>query len=192
MIGDDLEVQGETFFGGAANYITTTVAGLMSLEGTAGIVLPHLMQSDSTDQAIADVNDEQVITFDTDVHHAGITRTSASRFTILKESSYLLSFSAVCVGASGRYIALWMKKNGTNVPASSTYYQFKSTGNRAIMTVTFIYHFEVNDYFEFWMWGDSLSNTLDAIAAVALNEGVTPAIPACPSIIMTCNYVGKD
>lgn len=24
------------------------------------------------------------------------------------------------------------------------------------------------------------------------NPGVTPARPACPSIIMTCNYVGKD
>ena len=31
-------------------------------------VMPHLMQSDSTDQAIANINNAQVITFDTDVH----------------------------------------------------------------------------------------------------------------------------
>jgi hypothetical protein len=63
-----------------------------------GIVMPHLMQSDSTDQAIADVTTDQVITFDTDVHHHSITRTSSSRFTITKTGSYLITFSGVTQG----------------------------------------------------------------------------------------------
>jgi hypothetical protein len=150
------------------------------------------MQSDTTDQAIADVTEEQIITFNTDVHHAGWTRTSSSRFTCTKKGSYHLDFSACTVGASGKIIVIWPKINGTNVSNSSTYYTFKSTGNNAIMTVAYLEHFDVGDYFELWMWGDSTTNKLYAISAVADNPGVTPAIPACPSIILTINYSGVD
>jgi hypothetical protein len=96
------------------------------------------------------------------------------------------------VGASGKQIAIWLKKNGTNVANTATYYTFKSTGNNAVVTVAFLQHFAVNDYFELWMWGDSTTNKLYTIGAVAENTGVTPAIPTCPSIILTVNEAGKD
>ena len=41
-------------------------------------------------------------------------------------------------------------------------------------------------------WGDSTTNKLYTIPAVVANPGVTPAIPACPSIILTVGYTGKD
>lgn len=156
-------------------------------------VLPHLMQSDTTDQSIASTTAEQVITFDTDVHHSQITRTSSSRFTITKTGSYLITFSALVASTlPGKRIAIWFKVNGSNVANSSTYYDFKSANANTVVAVTFLEHFEVGDYFELWMWGNDTGIRLDGIAAVAANPGVTPAIPACPSIIMTCNFTGRD
>lgn len=182
--------------GDGTNKADVSSTGDISFAGTAGIVLPHMMQSDSTDQAITDATEEQIITFDTDVHHSLITRTSSSRFTITKAGSYLITISAmvICSDASpvGKQIAIWMKKGGVNVDNSSTYYSFKGQNSNTIITVNFLYHFDASDYFEFWMYGNDTDIRLDAIAAVADSAGVTPAIPACPSIIMTCNYIGKD
>ena len=149
--------------------------------------VPHLMQSDSTDQSIADINSAQVITFDTDVHHHGITRTSSSRFTITKAGSYLIAFSGVAVGATSKEIDMWLRVNDDDVAGSNTIYFFKTTGVGGIVAVTFIQHFNVGDYFEFWTWGDSTACKWDAIAA-----GVSPTRPACPSIIITANFVSGD
>lgn len=174
-------------FGGNTNYSTFDSDGTLSFVGIAGVVIPHLMQSDSTDQAIANINNVQVITFNTDVHHSGITRTSSSRFTIIKEGSYLITFSGIAVGSSGKVIAVWLRVNNNDVPNSNTIYQFKGTGTSAIVAVSFIEHFVAGDYFEFWTWGDDTNNKWQATPA-----GVTPVRPATPSIIMVCNYVGKD
>lgn len=154
-----------------------------------GIILPHLMQSDSTDQAItADgVTNGQVITFDTDVHHHLITRTSSSRFTITKCGSYLICFSGVTMGTINEYIHVWLKVNGTNVANSNTIYQFKANNATTVVAVSFIEHLCVGDYFEFWTWGTSTGDKWDATAASA-----SPDRPACPSIIITANYVGAD
>jgi len=173
--------------GGDTNYAQFDSSGELSFAGTAGIVLPHLMQSDSTDQAISNVNSTQVVTFNTDVHHDGITRTSSSRFTFAKEGAYLIAFSGVCEGATGKEIDVWMRINGDDVEASNTIYTFKTTGVAGVVAVTFVQHFDVDDYFEFWTWGDSTNCKWLATAA-----GENPTRPACPSIIITANYIGKD
>lgn len=148
---------------------------------------PHLQQSDTTDQAIANVANAQVITFDTDSHHQFITRTSSSRFTITVAGSYLITFSGVATGTSGKLIEVWLRLNGSDVANSNTIYSFKGTGTSAVIAVQFIEHFAVNDYFEFWTWGDDTSSTWNATAA-----GSTPTRPACPSIIITCNMISDD
>lgn len=160
--------------------------------GMETMLLPHLMQSDNTDQS-ADGTGEKVITFDTDVHHHNITRTSSSRFTLVKRGSYLITFSAVVLSSiAGKKMAVWLKVNGTNVADSATYYMFKSANANTVVTVTFIQHFEANDYFELWWWGDDAGVKLDYTAALAAVGGVNPAVPACPSIIMTANFLSND
>lgn len=150
----------------------------------------HLMQSDSTDQAIADTGAAQVITFDTDVHHQGILRTSSSRFTITKKGSYLITFSGVTIcGTAGKRIEVWLRLNGSDVAASNTVYTFKSANANTVIACSYIEHLDVDDYFEFWTWGDDTGAKWDATAAVA-----APSVPrpACPSIIITCNYLSWD
>jgi len=149
---------------------------------------PHLMQSDTTDQSISNTSNAQVITFNTDVHHHGIERTSSSRFTITdKAGSYLIAFSGVAVGATSKEIDMWLRVNDDDVAGSNTIYFFKTTGVGGIVAVTFIQHFDIGDYFEFWTWGDSTACKWDAIAA-----GESPTRPACPSIIITANFIEED
>jgi len=162
-------------------------AGVLSFAGNGGISLPHLMQSDLTDQAIANITLAQVITFDTDVHHHDIERTSASRFTSKKTGSYLVTFSGIVIGTAGNKIEVWLRVNGSDVANSNTSYTFKGTAVNGLVAVSFIQHLDKGDYFEFWTWGDSTSCKWDAMAA-----GSSPTRPAVPSIIITTNYVSFD
>jgi hypothetical protein len=171
----------------ADNHVKISPAGELSFEGTAGLIIPYMMQSDTTDQAIANVSNAQVLTFDTSDHIDGITKTSSSRFTIQKAGSYLISFSGIAVGATNKDIEVWLRVGGNDVANSNTKYTFKSTGGTAVIAVTFIYHFHVNDYFELWTWGNDTGNRWDATAA-----GTNPTRPATPSLIITCNYIAKD
>jgi hypothetical protein len=178
---------GTNRFGNLTNYVQINESGIVSLQGTAGISLPHLMQSDSTDQAIANISNAQVITFDTDVHHHEINRTSTSRFTITKIGSYLITFSGIVIGTAGNKIEVWLRINGNDVANSNTSYTFKGTAVNGLVAVSFIQHFDKDDYFEFWTWGDSITCKWDATAA-----GASPTRPAVPSIIITTNYVSAD
>ena len=103
------------------------------------------------------------------------------------DGSYLIAFSGVCLGAAGKVLDVWLRVNDADVANSNTIYAFKTTGVAGLVAVTFIQHFAAGDYFEFWTWGDSTNNKWDATAA-----GINPTRPACPSIIITANYVGKD
>lgn len=156
----------------------------------------HIMQSDNTDQAIsaAGITGGQVITFDTDVDSHGIVRTSSSRFTIATPGTYLITFSGVAEGKLNEYIAVWLKTStgggaATNLADSNTLYRFKANDMSTVIAVSFLVHFIAGDYFEFWTWGSATTSFWNYTAAVVANPGVTPARPACPSIIFTANRV---
>lgn len=148
---------------------------------------PYLMQSDATDQAIANVTLAQVVTFDTDVYHSGITRTSSSRFTIPTAGTYLICFSGIASSTQiGKILEVWLRVNGSDVAASNTVYTFKAANSTAIIAVSFIQTFTANQYFEFWTWGDDTGCKWDATAAAG-----SPTRPACPSIIITANRISN-
>jgi hypothetical protein len=155
--------------------------------GVASFKVPHMMQSDLTDQAIANVSNAQLITFNTDNHHLGITRTSSSRFTIVKAGSYLICFSGIAIGVGGKIIEVWLKKNTAYLDNSNTRYQFKADSAPTVIAVSFIELFAADDYFEFWTWGNDTGNKWDYTAA-----GTSPTRPATPSIIITASYISSD
>ena len=148
-------------------------------------MFPYLMQSDTTDQAIVNPANAQLITFDTDIYHQDITRTSSSRFTIVDAAAYLITFSGLAQSAvAGKIIGFWLKVSGTDVVGSLTNYTFKSTGATAVIAASFIQVFTAGQYLEFWTWGDDSGCKWDATAAAG-----SPTRPACPSIIITVNKI---
>jgi hypothetical protein len=163
----------------------TKVITISQLHGS--LILPILMQSDNTDQAISNTANAQIITFDTDVLSLGITRTSSSRFTIVTAGAYLISFSGVATSTVvSKIIGFWLKVNSVDVDNSLTNYTFKSEGGYAVITCTFIHVFTAGQYFEFWTWGSDTGCKWDYTAAAG-----SPTRPACPSIIITCNKIGQ-
>lgn len=162
----------------------------ISISQIAGQVnYPYLCQLDTTDQAIANTALAQVVTFNTDVHSSGITRTSSSRFTIEETGTYLITFSAIASCAdvvTGKVLNIWMRVDGVDVANSNTIYTFKGTQANAVVTVTFIDVFTAGQYFELWIWGDDTDVSLNATAA-----GGSPTRPACPSIILTANRISN-
>jgi hypothetical protein len=173
-------------FGGSINYSDFDTDGILTFNGLAGIDLPHLMQSDSTTQSIVDIAAEQLITFDTDVHAEGITRTSSSQFTINKLGTYEITISAICdTTVAGKHIEIWLKVNGSAVANSNTRIHMPAN-SEVTLSVSFLHEFAVDDYFELAMWGDNTGCRILATAA-----GTTPTRPAVPSIIMTTKYIGR-
>lgn len=145
------------------------------------------MQSDSTTQSVANISNAQLVTFDTDVHSLLITRTSSSRFTITMDGSYLIAISAIMdTSVANKHGEIWLRVNGNDVAGSNTRVQMPAT-SETVVAVTFVQHFAVDDYFEFWFWGDNTGVALRATAA-----GTSPTRPAVPSIIMTANYISND
>jgi hypothetical protein len=173
-------------FGGATNYADFDTDGILTFNGLAGVDTPHLMQSDTTTQSIADTAAEQLITFDTDVHADGITRTSSSRFTINKIGSYEITISAIGdTTVAAKHLEIWLKVNGSAVANSNTRIHM-GANVETTLAVSFLREFAVDDYFEFAMWGDNTGVRILATAA-----GTTPTRPAVPSIIMTAKYIGR-
>ena len=165
-----------------------TVTGLIDFTGEGGLSLPHMQQSDSTSQNIADIAAAQLVTFNTDVYKQHITRTSSSRFTIEFGGSYLIAISAIADLAIGtnKHIEIWLRVNGVDVVGSNTRVQIAGS-IETVVAVTFIQDLSAGDYFEFWTWGDSA-----ACQWLATAKASTPTRPGVPSIIMTCNQIAKD
>lgn len=152
-----------------------------------GAIMPYLLQSDSTTQAIANVANAQVVTFDTDVYHSQITRTSSSRFTITKAGTYRIFISAIAdTTVSNKEIELWFRVNGSDIANSNTIVRMANNNMETTLAVEYVYEFSVDDYFEIWIWGDNTG-----VQLLATGAGSTPTRPACPSIIMSCNMISN-
>lgn len=152
--------------------------------------MPYGMYSDSTTQAIANIANAQVITFNTNVYTSGITRTSASRYTIITPGTYLITFSGIAnlaLTPASKHLEVWLRVDGTDVPNSNTRVELPTVNAETTVAVSFIYKFSAGQYFELWTWGDDTDCRWLATAAAT-----GPTRPAVPSIIMTVNMVSRD
>jgi hypothetical protein len=175
------------YFGDDTNHTEFEADGTIAFGGTAGIKLPHLLQMSTTTQPILSASDVQPVIFDTDVHHSMITVVSTSQFQIQKEGSYLIALSAIGdTSIAGQHMEMWLRKNGADVEESNTRIQLTQNTEHTL-AVTYIEHFEANDTFEVWTWGESTNCRWLATAS-----STSPNRPATPSVIMTVSYTGKD
>jgi len=155
------------------------------------IPLPHGSFSNSTTLTISGLTTAAYpITFDTDevkylmTHSTGV---NPSRIYVDVEGCYLITFSAVCKSsAPNKKLDIWFAVDGVNVPRSNTISNFVGSGNERIVTVTFLYEFLANQYFELYYASNDAGTTIVATAAQT-----NPTRPACPSIILTVNKISN-
>lgn len=137
---------------------------------------------DTTDQTAAVINTAYAMTFDTTDFSLGVTRgTPTSRIYVDTANIYNIQFSAQFINTSGggaHRAWVWLRKNGTNVPDSTTAMRIQGNNTEAVAAWNYLLEMNAGDYFELMWEVDNLAVSLHADPATAVH-------PAIPSVILT-------
>lgn len=136
---------------------------------------------DTTTQNAAVINTAYAITFNTTDIAEGIRIGSPTSRVIVNDAgiyNFQFSIQATSTSASGHYMYVWARVNGTDVPDSATRVEFRGSGNDQVLAWNFVLQMAADSYFEL-MW--SVDDTRVSIVSLAT---IAPA-PAIPSIILT-------
>ena len=127
-------------------------------------------------------NVSQSMNFDVTDISQGVSIVSNSRITIANSGTYNIQFSAQLIAAGGADdIYIWLKKNGTNVPATAGHIQL-GNNEELIAAWNYVVDSVSNDYFEI-AWQATNAST------ILLQEAASGNIPSVPSVIATVTQV---
>lgn len=155
-------------------------------------------QSDQ-DQTAANVATAYALTLNVNDFPNGISVVSNSRITVSDEGIYLFNFSIQVKNTTNdrQDIDIWFRKNGTDIPASNSRFSIaarKSSGDPShlIATTPFMFDLAANDYIEIMWRVTDVGVSIEHFPAVAASPGVTPAIPATPSAVVTVQFISAQ
>jgi hypothetical protein len=163
-VSGSLTVQsGSTFFAnGNQQFNVGAFSSLVTQSGSAGV--------------------SQSVNFDTTDISSGVSIASNSRITLANSGTYSLTFSAQIKADGGQdTVWMWLKKNGTNVPNTSTKIVGKNN-EETVLTVNYVVDAVATDYYEL-AW-ENLNGYGDLLYEVAGTN-----YPAIPSVILTVTQV---
>lgn len=162
------------------------------------LTCPYGQFSSNTDQTAASVDNAYAVTYDQSDFLDGVTLSSGSRLTVPYDGVYNVAFSIQFQNPTNdvQDIDIWLRKNGTDVPASNSQFSMparKSTGSPShlIAATPVMIQLAANDYIEVMWHVTNTSVTMEHFPAVAANPGVTPAIPATPSVFVQVQFVSE-
>jgi hypothetical protein len=162
--------------------------------------LPYNQLSSDQDQTAASVANAYAITLNGNEFPNGISIVSNSRITFAKEGIYNIAYSIQFKNTdnSAHDVDIWLRKNGTDIANSNSRFSLparKSSGDPSHLIAVTPIMVDItadNQYIEI-MW--RVSNTAISIEhypAVTASPGVTPAIPATPSVIVGVTHVSAQ
>ena len=143
--------------------------------------------SDTTVQAVTSVGEAMAMTFNTTDAANGISIGSpTSRIVVDNQGVYNIQFSAQLDKTSGAaaVIHIWLRKNGTNVPNTTSRVVIQGTAAELVAAWNFIIQLEPTNYVEL-MWES------DDADVVLLAASATSVYPAIPSVICTVTQVNN-
>ena len=160
---------------------------------------PYNQFTSNSDQTAANTYTAYAITYDTSDFPDGISLSNSSRINVQHDGIYLFTFSIQFQNDtnSTETVDVWFRKNGTDVPNSNSQFSMrarKSAGVPAslIAVTPFMIDLSAGDYIEI-MWRPSVTTvTIQQLPAVAASPGVTPAIPATPSVLLSAQFVSAQ
>lgn len=148
---------------------------------------PHATFSSTQTQTVLNAANSQAITYDTTLNAAGITLNSNTQIVLPQIGNYCFTFSVIghnSGSASAKWLNIFFKKNGNLVANSST---IVATVKDEPVTVVATFDLDcttIGDYYELFMAGQDNSTQILATGAQAAVPGVSPAMPACPSVVI--------
>jgi hypothetical protein len=155
--------------------------------GRAVPILHYGAFSDTTTQTIVSINEAYAMTFDTTDASNGVSIGSpTSQLVVNEQGVYNIQFSAQLDKSSGgaANVYIWLRKNGTNVPNTTTTLTLQGTAARQVAAWNFVIQLDSTNYVEL-MWAADDANVV-VLAATA-----TSVWPAIPSIICTVTQVNN-
>jgi hypothetical protein len=135
---------------------------------------------DTTTQTAAAINTPYAMRLNTTAESNQIAVISDSRVTFKNRGTYNIQFSAQLDQTSGasHNIYIWLRKNGVDVPSSSSVVAIQGTTAELVAAWNFVVTVLGGDYVQI-MW--AVSNTSVQIVAAPANA----FSPAIPSVIVT-------
>ena len=181
-------IMGESFYGGYfygdGRYLHT----------------PYNQLTSDQDQTAASVANAYAITLNGSDFPDGISIVSNSRITFAQPGIYNITYSIQFKNTdnSAHDVDIWFRQNGTDLANSNSRFSLparKSSGDPShliAVTPVMVDITAANQYVEI-MW--RVSNTavsIEHFPAVAASPGVTPAIPATPSVIVGVTFISAQ
>lgn len=163
------------------------------------IVLPYNQFESNSDQTAANTYTAYAITYDVSDFPDGITLSNSSHINVTHEGVYKFDYSISFENTTNDRVDvdIWFRKNGTDIANSNSKFSVaarKSTGNPSYLIAVTPYMIDLaaNDYVEIMWRTEDVGTTIQALPAVAASAGVTPAIPATPSVLLSVQFVSAQ
>lgn len=162
--------------------------------------LPYNQIISNSSQSAAALDQAYAVTYDTTDFPDGISVVSNSRITFAKKGIYLLTYSIQFENDNNttETVDIWFRYEGTDVANTNSRFALpprKSVGvPSTLIAVTPIMVDIVadGDYVEIMWHPSDLGVTIENYAAVTYSAGVTPDIPATPSVILTVQHISSQ
>jgi hypothetical protein len=164
------------------------------------IATPYNQLISNSDQAAGALGTAYAITYDTTDFPDGITVTSGSRITFADTGVYNITYSIQFENDnnSTETVDIWLRYEGTDIAGTNSRFSLpprKSLGvpSTLIAVTPIMVDVEADgDYIEIMWHPSDLGVTIEHYNAVTASPGVTPAIPATPSVIVGVTFISAQ
>lgn len=152
------------------------------------------------DQVAGSIANAYAVTLNGDDFPNGISVVSNSQVTFAESGQYLVTYSLSFTNSTNdsQEIDIWFRYNGSDIANSNSRFSIparKSTGSNSYLIAVTPYLVDIladGDHVEI-MWRVSDVNvTMEHLPAVTAVPGVTPAIPATPSAIVSVQFISAQ
>lgn len=163
------------------------------------IDFPYNQFYSNTDQTAANTYTAYAITYDGASFTDSITLSNSSRINVVHEGVYRFDYSISLENTVNDRVDvdIWFRKNGNDIADSNSRFSVsarKSAGSASylIAVTPFMVSLAAGDYIQIiWRTVDT-GVTIQHLPAVAASAGVTPAIPATPSVLLSAQFVSAE
>lgn len=164
------------------------------------LVTPYNQFQSDQDQTAGALGTAYAVTMNIDDYPNGITIVNNSEITFAEAGIYLITFSIQFKNTTNdsQHVDVWFRYEGSDIASSNSRFGIparKSAGDPShlIAVTPFIVDVIADGDQVQIMWHPSdLGVSIEHYAAVTASPGVTPAIPATPSVIVTVAHVSAQ
>lgn len=174
------------------------VGGLFYGDGR-NINVPYNQFISNSNQTAASSANAYTVTFDSATFSDNISLVSGTKITPVYTGVYSFQFSIQFQNTtnSTQSVDVWFRKNGVDIANSNSQFGLpprkSSGGAAALIAVTpYAISLQANDYIELVWHVSDPGVSIAQYPAVAASPGVTPAIPATPSVILIVHFVSAS